>query len=320
MKTKNIIKSLALFYLIILNICVNAQNVGINATGATPNNSAMLDVTSTNKGILIPQVALTGATDATSITTGNVNSLLVYCTGPNGSGSNAVVAGYYYWNSTTSRWCQLLPSSGGSNFMFTGFQVFTSSGTFTIPNGVTRVMIEMWGGGGGGGGGKSGSNYAGSGGGSGGYAKSLFTVSSNITVTVGSGGSGGTGGGTGGNGTAGTASSVSGGAVLTAGGGAGGKGNDATLAYCAAGGTPTATSSSSLGITGYAGAPSCGGAVGGGGGSAPAGGAGGQISGASATGNAGFAPGGGGSGGSCDGSLVGWAGGAGANGMVIIWW
>jgi hypothetical protein len=327
---KNHVKSIFSFLVFSILLLINnktfAQNVGINATGATPNSSAELDLNTGNtftspngKGVLMPQVALTGATDATTIGTGNVNSILVYNTATAGAGSTAVVPGYYYWNSTTSRWCQLIPSTGGSNFMFSGFQVFTASGTFTIPSGVTRVMVEVWGGGGGGGG-KSGANYAGTGGGAGGYAKSLFTVSSNITVTIGPGGAGGTGGGTGGNGTAGTASSVSVGAVLMAGGGAAGKGNDPTIAYTAAGGVPTATSASSLGITGYAGAASVGGAVGGAGGNAPSGGAGGQICGSSATGNAGFVPGGGGSGGACDGSAVGWAGGAGAAGMVIIWW
>ena len=34
-----------------------------------------------------------------------------------------------------------------------GIQVFTSSGTFTVPTNITRIMVEMWGGGGGGGGG-----------------------------------------------------------------------------------------------------------------------------------------------------------------------
>ena len=35
---------------------VNAQNVSINETGATPDNSAMLDITSSNKGLLIPRM------------------------------------------------------------------------------------------------------------------------------------------------------------------------------------------------------------------------------------------------------------------------
>lgn len=48
------------------------------------NASAQLEVYSKdrNQGILIPQVQLTGTTDRTTITNGNVNSLLVFNTHP----------------------------------------------------------------------------------------------------------------------------------------------------------------------------------------------------------------------------------------------
>jgi len=80
-----------------------------------------------------------------------------------------------------------LPSSGGSS----GFQVFTSSGTFTVPEGVTQIIVEVVGGGGGGGAGSGYENYAGGGGG-GGYGKGYFSVLSGETysVVVGSGGIG----------------------------------------------------------------------------------------------------------------------------------
>ena len=39
----------------VINIS-QAQNIGINQTGALPNNSAMLDVVSTTKGMLIPRM------------------------------------------------------------------------------------------------------------------------------------------------------------------------------------------------------------------------------------------------------------------------
>ncbi len=78
-------------------------------------------------------------------------------------------------------------------------QLFTSSGTFTAPAGVTKVYITMIGGGAGGGGCNStGSNFAG-GGGAGAYLFNLpFTVTpaSNYTVTIGAGGAGGTNSGT----------------------------------------------------------------------------------------------------------------------------
>ncbi len=35
-----------------------AQNVGINTTGAIPNASSILDISSSSKGVLIPRVSL----------------------------------------------------------------------------------------------------------------------------------------------------------------------------------------------------------------------------------------------------------------------
>lgn len=82
-----------------------------------------------------------------------------------------------------------------------GMQVFTASGTWTVPPGVTRVRARVWGGGGGGGGCVAGA--AGSGGSGGGYSEGTFVVTpgASIAVTVGAAGSGGAnGGGNGGNG------------------------------------------------------------------------------------------------------------------------
>ncbi|MEI6138542.1 MAG: hypothetical protein WCP85_04735 [Mariniphaga sp.] len=47
---------LSMAFLMLVQLRVLAQNVGINDDGTTPDNSAMLDVKSTNKGILIPRM------------------------------------------------------------------------------------------------------------------------------------------------------------------------------------------------------------------------------------------------------------------------
>jgi len=64
--------------------------VGIGTTN--PNTSSILDISSTNSGLLIPRIPLVSTTDVTTIPTPAV-SLLVYNSGfaPNG---------YYYWNGT----------------------------------------------------------------------------------------------------------------------------------------------------------------------------------------------------------------------------
>ncbi len=79
-----------------------------------------------------------------------------------------------------------IPESG-----LASVQVFTSSGTYTKPSGVTKVIVEVQGGGGSG---NESDNTARQyvAGGSGGYAKKLIDVSSisTATITVGSGGAG----------------------------------------------------------------------------------------------------------------------------------
>ncbi len=82
---------------------VQAQNVGIGTS--TPDASAMLDITDTNRGILIPRVAL-NATNVAAPVTGPATSLLVYNTATAGTPPNNVTPGYYYWNGT--QWVRLL--------------------------------------------------------------------------------------------------------------------------------------------------------------------------------------------------------------------
>jgi hypothetical protein len=86
-----------------------AQNVGINQTGAAPAASAMLDVVSTNRGLLIPRVALT-ATNAAGPIAAPATSLLVYNTATAGAAPNNVTPGYYYWNGAA--WVRFMMGNG----------------------------------------------------------------------------------------------------------------------------------------------------------------------------------------------------------------
>lgn len=78
----------------IIHFNTRAQNVGINATGASPNAVAGLDVDFTNKGVLIPRVALSARNSNLPIGAGIVNSLLVYNTATSGTFPNNVYPAY----------------------------------------------------------------------------------------------------------------------------------------------------------------------------------------------------------------------------------
>jgi hypothetical protein len=94
-----------------LHFFVEAQNVGINASGNAPEASAMLDVSASNKGLLIPRVSLLSTTDNTTVPT-PTTSLLVYNT--NASITNGNGEGYYYNGGTPSspNWVKLYASNG----------------------------------------------------------------------------------------------------------------------------------------------------------------------------------------------------------------
>lgn len=80
----------------------------------------------------------------------------------------------------------------GTSVGFGQTQIFNTSGTFTVPAGVTSITVECWGGGGGGGGQNDGRD-GGGGGGGGAYSKKLaisVVPGNSYTVVVGTGGSG----------------------------------------------------------------------------------------------------------------------------------
>jgi len=115
------------------------MNVG---SSAAPSASAMLQVTSSNKGFLPPQVALTGLTDVSTISS-PATGLFVYCTG-----SGGLSAGYYYYNGAT--WVAF--ANGNTPWSNTGNSGTSSSSNFVgttdnhpllvKTNGVTKLFID----------------------------------------------------------------------------------------------------------------------------------------------------------------------------------
>ena len=75
---------------IFISYSLSAQ-MAVTTDGTSADASAMFEVKSTTKGMLIPQVALTGVNDASTITT-PATSLLIY----NTATATGVTPGYYY--------------------------------------------------------------------------------------------------------------------------------------------------------------------------------------------------------------------------------
>jgi hypothetical protein len=83
-------------------------NVGLGTN--TPHESAALDITSTNKGVLLPRVALT-ATNVTAPLSAVTAGMTVYNTATAGTAPNNVTPGQYYHNG--SQWIRLMDAFSG---------------------------------------------------------------------------------------------------------------------------------------------------------------------------------------------------------------
>jgi hypothetical protein len=121
-------KKIFILFFICCNFSITlfSQNVAINGTGAAPRNCAMLDILSSNTGLLIPTVALTNVTAYLPLTGTAVDGLLVYSsaapTGGNGTG-------YYYWSTSASRWVSLVDNLTPGNPWYVGGNLGTTAST-----------------------------------------------------------------------------------------------------------------------------------------------------------------------------------------------
>src|SRR5690606_11802537 len=93
------------YYLfIMLFICAFSLNAQVGIGTMDPHESAEFDVTSSDKGILIPRISLISLTSSSPIATTPEESLVVYNTTTNSD----LMPGFYYWSG--SGW-SLLASS-----------------------------------------------------------------------------------------------------------------------------------------------------------------------------------------------------------------
>lgn len=106
-----------LFYLLAITIAVSATTM-IQAqvtigSNLEPDANAVLDLQSTNKGLLLPRVALSATTSASPLSA-HVNGMTVYNTATAGSGSTYVSPGFYYNDGT--KWIRL--AMGATNWFY----------------------------------------------------------------------------------------------------------------------------------------------------------------------------------------------------------
>ena len=126
-----------LMFLLLLSGGLRAQ-VGISADGSDPDNSAMLDVKSTNKGFLPPRVTLTATSDAATILS-PAAGLLVYNTATTGD----VSPGYYYFDGTA--WVRIGTAGQASQWTSGGSSVYYNSGNVGIGSTAPISKLQVYG-------------------------------------------------------------------------------------------------------------------------------------------------------------------------------
>jgi len=174
----------------------NPSVVGTNVTAARMNNIET-GISTLDGGHITGPVTTVGLTGATAA------SRYVGATASGAPSSGTFAVGDFAIDQTGVLWICIVAGSPGTWVKpgNSGYQVITSTSTFTVPAGITRIYVQMIGGGGGGAGGwgdATGSGIEGgvAGGGGGGYAAAWMSVTpgQEITATVGAGGAGGAGG------------------------------------------------------------------------------------------------------------------------------
>lgn len=110
MKTMKTIKTMFAAMALLMSVAMQAQTQGVSikTTVGPPHQSAMLDVASSNKGLLIPRVNLQSTTDQVTIPS-PANSLMVFNTNTTIIGGE----GYYFWSTAASQWIKMSSSVGG---------------------------------------------------------------------------------------------------------------------------------------------------------------------------------------------------------------
>jgi len=117
----------------IMGFCaVSHSQVGVGTL--SPANSAQLDITSANKGLLIPRISLTGTTNQNPVIGPVINSLLVY----NTATVNDVSPGFYYWE--IDKWVRIMAQSDPEILTSLNYDVVNNRLIYLDEKGITNVL------------------------------------------------------------------------------------------------------------------------------------------------------------------------------------
>jgi len=109
------IQWLLLISFLLLRVAVHAQmKIGDNSTSI--NNASLLELETTNKGVVLPRVSLTNITTPSPLPAGLLTGTVVFNT--NASTTNGNGIGLYYWNGTS--WSPVTPNISSSAWSITG--------------------------------------------------------------------------------------------------------------------------------------------------------------------------------------------------------
>ena len=99
------------FFTLLMLSFMGASFAQVGIGTELPNASTMLDISASDKGVLIPRVSLTNITDNTTISNGNITSLLIF----NTVTTSELSPGFYYWDG--SQWQRLANSNDIENLI-----------------------------------------------------------------------------------------------------------------------------------------------------------------------------------------------------------